>query len=508
MAYLEEVFRLSGVPTITFVEPERYEEIKVSVRTPGRCLVVEGPSGIGKTTTITKVLAELKIIESVTSLSARRPADVEYIDALPDMGDIGTVIVDDFHRLGDATKGKLSDYMKVLADSGDESSKLILIGINKAGHQLVKFAHDLGLRIDVFRLEANPVELLEKVIALGEQALNVEFSKKSEIAELAQGSFQLVQLICHKLCILDKVSETRENRRIIETSINAALEDVIFDLSRQFKDAAITFARGSRLRKEGRAPYLHILRWLSESDEWSLDLSEAMTAYPEMKGSIGQILDKGWLQSLLNDPEKVDILEPYFYFEQSTGVLSVEDPKLIFYLKNIIWRVFTRQVGYKGSYFGNKYDFALSFAGADRNIAEKLYQTLVEREVSVFYDQNEQHRIIAQNVEDYLAPIYRSEAGYVVVLQSPAYPTRIWTKFESDNFRERFGRNEVIPIRFTTVVPGFFTEDAKYGGVAFDPTADIDSQIASIADVLCARLVEDRVESQTAEAEEAVPISD
>lgn len=48
MAYLEEVFRLSGVPTITFVEPERYEEIKVSVRTPGRSLVIEGPSGIEK----------------------------------------------------------------------------------------------------------------------------------------------------------------------------------------------------------------------------------------------------------------------------------------------------------------------------------------------------------------------------------------------------------------------------------------------------------------------------
>ncbi|MDG5494023.1 TIR domain-containing protein [Niveispirillum sp. BGYR6] len=501
MAYLEEVFRLSGVPSITFVKPERYEEIKVSVRTPGRCLVVEGPSGIGKTTTITKVLAELKVIDSVTSLSARRPTDVEYIDALPGMSDIGTVIVDDFHRLGDTTKAKLSDYMKILADSGDVSSKLILIGINKAGHQLVKFAHDLGLRIDVFRLEANPVEILEQVISLGERALNVEISNKKKVAELAQGSFQLVQMLCHKLCILDRVSETKDEKRKIETSINAVLEDVVFDLSRQFKDAAITFARGSRLRKEGRAPYLHILRWLSESEEWSLDLSEAMVAHPEMKGSISQVLEKGWLQALLTDPEKIDILGPYFHFEQSTGVLSVEDPKLIFFLKNIIWRVFTRQVGYKGNYFGNRYDFALSFAGSDRQIAEKLYQTLTDREVSIFYDENEQHRIVAQNVEDYLAPIYRSEAGYVVVLQSPAYPTRIWTKFESDSFRERFGRNEVIPIRFTTVASGFFTEDAKYGGVVIDPAGDVDSQIAKIADVLCARLVEDRAASQATEVE-------
>ena len=87
------------------------------------------------------------------------------------------------------------------------------------------------------------------------------------------------------------------------------------------------------------------------------------------------------------------------------------------------------------------------------------------------------------------------------------YPTRIWTKFESDQFRERFGRNEVIPIRFTTVVPGFFTEDAKYGGVAFDPNGDVDAQVAVIADVLCARLIDDRAKSQAAEAEEAVAVA-
>jgi hypothetical protein len=245
-----------------------------------------------------------------------------------------------------------------------------------------------------------------------------------------------------------------------------------------------------------------MLKWLSESDEWSLDLSEAMIAHPEMKGSISQVIEKGWLSALLNDPEKAEILSPYFHFEPSTGVLSAEDPKLIFYLKNIIWRVFSEQVGYKADYFDGRYDFALSFAGADRELAKHLYDVLAEREVSTFYDENEQHRIIAQNVEDYLAPIYRSEAKYVIVLQSPDYPTRIWTKFESDQFRERFGRNEVIPIRYTTVKAGFFTEDAKYGGLKFDPDRDLNAQVAQIAEFLCMRLIEDRVQSKKAESEE------
>ena len=507
MANLEAVFRLSGVPTFTFVHPQRYEEIKVSVRTPGRCLVIEGPSGIGKTTTISKVLSDLELVGTVTSLSARRPNDVEIIDALPDLGDLGTVIVDDFHRLSDETKAKLSDFMKVLADTESDVSKLILIGINKAGHQLVKFAHDLGLRIDVFRLEANPTELVEQVINLGEDALNVEIPDRRTIADRAQGSFQLVQLLCHKLCVLDGITEAQAERTIVNTSFNVAVEDVIADLSRQFKDSAITFARGSKLRREGRAPYLHILRWLSESEEWSLDLGAAMTAHPDLKGSIGQVIEKGWLSALLRDPDKSALLSPYFHFEPSTQILSVEDPKLIFYLKNVIWRVFTREVGYKASYFEGRYDFALSFAGIDRDLARRLHNVLTEREVSTFYDENEQHRIISQNLEDYLAPIYRSEAKYVIPLLSPAYPTRIWTKFESDSFRERFGRNEVIPIRFATVQPGFFTEDAKYGGLPFDPTNDHEKQIQIIADLLCKRLIEDREESQAAEAEEAMKIT-
>lgn len=360
-----------------------------------------------------------------------------------------------------------------------------------------------GLRLDVFKLEANPVEHIEALVSRGESVLNINISNKAEVALRAQGSFQLAQLLCHKLCVLDGVTETQTTSKKINTSLNVAVEDVMTDLSRQFKPAAITFARGSKIRREGRAPYLHILKWLSESDEWSLDLSEALNEHPDMKGSIGQIMEKGWLQALLNDPEKAEILGPHFHYEPSTTVLSVEDPKLIFYLRNVIWRVFTRQVGYKGNYFRGRYDFALSFAGSDRKLAKALHDALEAREVESFYDENEQHRIIAQNVEDYLAPIYRSEATYVIVLQSPEYPRRIWTKFESDQFRERFGVGSVIPIRFSTVMPGFFTEDNKYGGLPYYPNEDIDKQIQNIVEVLCRRLIEDRQTSRAAEQLEA-----
>jgi hypothetical protein len=288
MALLEQVFTLSGIPTVTFVEPTRFHEIKVSLRTPGRCMA----SGIGKTTTVTKAISDLNANQNFITLSARKREDVELINALPEMKDIGQVIVDDFHRLSDETKARLSDFMKVLADSQDAGSKLILIGINKAGQQLVKFAHGLGLRIDVFRLESNSEEKILESIGLGEAALNVTIMSADKVAERSQGSFQIAQLLCHKMCVLNKITETAEAKTVVEISINVAIEDVMVDLARQFKEAALIFARGSKLRKEGRAPYLHILRWLADSDEWSLDLSAALNEHPEHKASIGQVLDK------------------------------------------------------------------------------------------------------------------------------------------------------------------------------------------------------------------------
>jgi hypothetical protein len=91
-ARLEEVFKTNGLPTITFVQPSWYPDILLSLRTPGRSLVVEGPSGIGKTSAIENALHDLNIGQSVAKLSARRQEDIEYIRMLPGTSNVGTGI--------------------------------------------------------------------------------------------------------------------------------------------------------------------------------------------------------------------------------------------------------------------------------------------------------------------------------------------------------------------------------------------------------------------------------
>lgn len=99
------------------------------------------------------------------------------------------------------------------------------------------------------------------------------------------------------------------------------------------------------------APYLHILRWLADSNEWSLDLSDALRVHPEQRGSVGQVIDKGYLSALLRNKERSASLGDYFHFETSTAILSVEDPKLIFYLKNLVWKLLRAKLDFHPTFF-------------------------------------------------------------------------------------------------------------------------------------------------------------
>jgi len=156
MNKLEEVFKISGIPTFTFVRPLEYAELVVALRTPGRGVVIEGPSGIGKTTAVTRALDELGLAGQVTRLSARIRADVEVVSELASLRPFGTVLIDDFHRLPREHKAEIADLAKVLADEESRDSKLILIGINKAGESLIRFAHDLNNRLDILSFERIP----------------------------------------------------------------------------------------------------------------------------------------------------------------------------------------------------------------------------------------------------------------------------------------------------------------------------------------------------------------
>jgi hypothetical protein len=492
---LEEVFKLSGVPVYTFVKPLEYEKLVVALRTPGRGVVIEGPSGIGKTTAVTQALAEQGIETTALRLTARKTDDRAVIEALPEMKNPGLVIIDDFHRLDEGTQRRFADFLKVLADEERADTKLVIVGINRAGDSLVAFAPDLNTRIDTIRFEANPDERVLELVKKGEQALNVRLGIAPKIVEAAAGSFYIAQMLCHETCLSSGVTKAQDVNILLEISSEVVTSRVMDTLARRFMQTAIEFAASPKLRREGRAPYLHILKWLSEANEWSILLDREIAIHPEQRGSVGQVVEKGYLATFIaGNPS----FEAVLHYVPTTHVLTVEDPQFVFFLRNLSWNKFAERVGYLNIKFKSRYDFALSFAGADRPTAKRLFELLTEAEFEVFYDENEQSRILAENIEDYLAPIYRSEAAYVICLLGPEYPKRIWTKFESDHFKERFGEKSVIPIWFTTAPPGTFDESTRVGGITFNPEKPQEGQLAAIVELLRKKIAESSFQGQPA----------
>lgn len=499
---LEDVFKTSGIPTHTFVKPLEYAGLLVALRTAGRGVVIEGPSGIGKTTSVTRALDELGLANKVSKLSARRPDDLALIKELPTIKDIGTVIIDDFHKLDDATKLATADLMKVMADEEDQNSKIVILGINKAGESLVRFASDLNNRLEVIELEANPAEKVAEVIRLGEQALNISINVTKEIVDAAHGSFYIAQMLAHQVCLDASVLERQLAKKETAVSFEATKGKVQDRLARTFSEPTKRFARGTRFRREGRAPYLNLLHLLAMSDEWSLSIDDALMKKPELSGSITQIVEKGYLAELIGKDAE---LARIFHFDSSARLLTIEDPQYIYFLRNISWPQFAREVGFVTLEFQSRYDAALSFAGSDRALAEAIWQALEAMELEVFYDKNEQHRILAEDVEDYLRPIYQSDAQFVVALLGHDFPKRIWTKFESDQFRKRFAEGAVIPVWFANVPEGAFDESRRVGGFVYDPSQPMGDQVGELATLIARKIGDTR--SRTVEQGE-LPLGD
>jgi hypothetical protein len=135
-----------------------------------------------------------------------------------------------------------------------------------------------------------------------------------------------------------------------------------------------------------------------------------------------------------------------------------------------------------------RYDYALSFAGADQPYAKRLFELLTESELKVLYDENEQSRVLAENIQDYLGPLYASKAAFVIPFLGSDYPKRIWNALKSDQFKGHFGEKAVIPIWLKTAPPGIFDANNYVGGIEFDPGGNVEAQLQQIAKLLCMKI--------------------
>jgi hypothetical protein len=329
---LHDVFKRSGIPTVTFVEPEDFDRLIRSLRQPGRGIVIEGPSGIGKTSALRQALKNLEgdtALRGVPILNARQPDDVERLRALSSWHR-GTVAIDDFHRLEPALRDRMGNYVKYLGDAEREDLRIVLVGIPGTGQHLIADSFDLAGRVDIFTLDKVKDEAILKMIAKGEQALNVSLDSKDDLVRAASGSLHVAQILCYEVCIQAGIFAKQPRRTPILSDVDAAVARALQDMGTKFRDLIVAFeSAGGEDDDIGR----RLLQELARSPEGSLALRQLSATRPDLADGIWRFIHGNFIAQVR---AAFPAYERHILYDDEAARLTFDDPQLAFYLKATI----------------------------------------------------------------------------------------------------------------------------------------------------------------------------
>lgn len=465
---VEEVFRTEGIPEFTFVRPPNFNDIMVDIRSPGKPVIIEGQSGTGKTTTAKKIIEDCLPHAECEYLSARKSSDVSRILSVADGKKNGRFIIDDFHRLEEATQAKIANLVKLAAEEYGSADypKVVIIGINKVGSELIHLVHDIAKRCGIHRIKPASQETAAELIRKGEEKLNVTFPEKHKIFEETHGDYWLTQLVCQSICLLNDVTETRVAPQNLSFTVAALRQRVTDRLEHSYQEAVKEFCRGKRFRSTND-PYLKLLRCVSQQDSSLVDLTELANANPDVRGSINNIKEKR-LSILI---ESKPVCERYFYYNPETKHFAIEDPALFYYIKHLNWDDLRKVCGFRAGGRDYEFDFAISFAGENRSLAKMIAEQLELLDCSVFYDEFFEVNYLGKAWHAKFKDVFTEQCRFVLCLLDKHHLEKIWPTFERESFLPRVPDGAVIPIYLDgTIFPGIPRDII---GIHFDVSAGL-----------------------------------
>lgn len=468
---LSDVFNEAQIPTLTYVPPQEAKQLRASLKTKGKHVTLVGASGSGKSTVAEKILAEVfPDTNTVHKFSGRTYTSESSILSIlgeefmeepsetaiePWLQAFSLVVIDDVHHLSFEARQELARMLKLWHEKG---IKFLLIGIAKTSDQILGSDPELAIRNDVHTLAAQDGDFLRKVLAKGEEALNVQFDDAFETAAVgaAKGLPAIFQAMCRIACVECEVEETKADLKLVTTELPAIGRSVVRMFDPKYFLKLVGLAQGRRQARAVHDTFFEIVDALARSNKTQISKPELYRKIvgsiqdPELKKrkstSFYRAMDS--LQKTIEERGLGDIL----IFESDT--LSIDDPLFRFYLDHVDFdRVRSLVKIRKDEY---EYDVAVSFAGEDRPLVILLVNALEARGVEVFYDFNESARLWGKDLEIELAQIYAQEARFMVLCLSAAYPVKDWTRFELEIGQRAAAKRPseyLLPLHLSSDIP-------------------------------------------------------
>jgi hypothetical protein len=348
---INDIFRLNGPPSVTFVEPPGFRELQLDLGTMGTGLILEGPSKTGKSTAVRKAMEVLGVPEGDQLWWAgQAPPALETFRAtlaeLPQATHDRWLFIDDFHYLEDIGYRKAVAFTaKILADQPRSHAKIVLIGINPLGESLLQTMPDLAGRFRVVQLHRDPQweknTRIAELIVLGERAANIRFSRRDELVIASRGSFFIAQFLCNKAARLAQVFATQARTTNIDLGPLDVIASIRDELAARYRPPLLRLAAYDSVPRP-RGAGLSLLWLLARSPTGFVAVRDAELRFPKLKTVFDWYLQSNLTTCFVENPD----LRGLIYFNRATGTLTIEDPQLEFYLRNLDWREFAEASGH------------------------------------------------------------------------------------------------------------------------------------------------------------------
>jgi hypothetical protein len=351
----------------------------------------------------------------------------------------------------------LADLSKESAEQVDQSGKfpkLILIGINQVGSSLIQMVPDIAKRTAVHRIKPGNSERIRDLIETGCKQLNVKINQHDQIFEESKGDYWLTQSLCQSLCAMNNILETADTETILYFDIDSLRKSVIDKIGSGYCHPVKEFCRGKRFRPTND-PYYKLLKAVGEQDSSIVDLNELANSRGDIRGSINNIKEKRLgilLDSKLNCAK-------HFYYNKETKYFAIEDPALFYYLKHLDWDKLRMDCGFRLDAKDYEFDFAISFAGENRELAKYIAEQIEILDGHIFFDEFYEDNYLGKTWSTQFESIFSTKSRLVICLLDSFYKEKIWPTFERECFLSRVANGEVIPI---------FLDATKFVGIPSD----------------------------------------
>ncbi len=173
----------------------------------------------------------------------------------------------------------------------------------------------------------------------------------------------------------------------------------------------------------------------------------------ELRQTIYNIKDNR-ISALLQNKPKAGL---YFHYNASNNQFQIEDPAVLYFLRNLDWERLRVECGYPAEEpAAFDYEVAISFAGEYRWLAEFIAEQLKAQDIDVFYDKDEDANLLGKDLSAEFRSVFSERSRLVVVLLDRNYSVKDWPRFEKEVFSFKVKTASVVPI---------FLDETSHSGI-------------------------------------------